>query len=87
MSGEMHVRTERSSEDFLANLTVAAYDVAIQFQKKGSFVELEMGLWDALREVIRKDMFFNESVSKPILLQKQHEPWSLEAERLELLAG
>lgn len=84
MSGEMHVKLERSSEDFLANLSVAAYDVAMQFQKKGSFIELEIGLWNALREVIRKDMFFRESMLELTPLGKDYEPWSKEAERREL---
>lgn len=85
MSGTMQVKMNRSSEDFLANLSVAAYDVAIRFQKKGSFVELEIGLWDALREVIRKDMFFSKSMAKLIPLENEYEPWSKEAEGLELL--
>ena len=84
MSGSMQVKVERSSEDFLADLSVAAYDVAKRFQKKGSFIDLEIGLWDALREVIRRDMFFGESMAKFMLLENQCEPWSIEAEKLEL---
>jgi len=87
MSGEMHVKVERSSEDFLANLSVAAYDVAMRFQKKGSFLELEIGLWDALREVIRKDMFFSKStanLSKVFAsVENRCEPWSKEAKKCE----
>jgi len=85
MNGTMHVKMERSSEDFLANLSEAAYDVAIRFQKKGSFVELEIGLWEAMREVIRKDMFFGKNMAKCTSLKKQCQPWSKEAEAFELL--
>jgi hypothetical protein len=36
-------------EDFLAELTEAAYGFALRHGFKGTFVEMELGLWDALR--------------------------------------
>jgi hypothetical protein len=40
---------QRDLEDFVAELTEAAYDFALRHGFRGSFVEVELGLWDALR--------------------------------------
>ncbi len=88
MHGGLHVKFNKSSEDFLAELASAAYDVAIHFQKKGSFVELEIGLWDALRKVIQQNMCYSPQCgsSSPGIctLAKQIEPWSPEACKYEM---
>lgn len=83
MNGSLHVKFDKSSEDFLAELAVAAYGVAINLKEHGSFVELELNLWDALRKVIRQNMCFSPQCgsSSPGIctLAKQLKPWSREA--------
>jgi hypothetical protein len=43
-------------ESFLAELTDAAYRVAVRQGIKGSFLDAELGLWQALREVLERGM-------------------------------
>ena len=40
---------ETDPERLVAELTEAAYSVALRHGIKGAFVELELGLWDAIR--------------------------------------
>jgi hypothetical protein len=40
---------ETDPERLAAELTEAAYSVALRHGIKGTFVELELGLWDAIR--------------------------------------
>ncbi len=91
MNGGLHVKFDKSSEDFLADLAFAAYDVAIRCQNRGSFVELEIGLWDALRKVIQQNMSYSPQCgsSSPGIcnLAKQWEPWSKEACKSEMPLG
>jgi hypothetical protein len=47
---------EESFESLLAELTDAAYRVAVRQGIKGSFVDAELGLWHALREVLEREM-------------------------------
>lgn len=43
---------DRNPEEFLAELTDAAYRVALRHGLKGSFVDVELELWGALRQAI-----------------------------------
>ena len=45
-------QTETLAEGFLAELTDAAYRVALRHGIKGTFVDLELDLWQALRQVL-----------------------------------
>jgi hypothetical protein len=49
-----------ATEDLVAELTDAAYRVALKHQFKGSFIDVQLDLWSALREVIRKEVFIKE---------------------------
>jgi hypothetical protein len=41
-------------EDFLAELTEAAYGVALRHGLKGPFINVELELWRELRAVLRR---------------------------------
>ena len=41
--------TQSEREEFLAELTDAAYRVALQHRFEGSFLDVELDLWKALR--------------------------------------
>jgi hypothetical protein len=43
-------------ESLLAQLTDTAYRVAVRHGIKGSFLDLELGLWQALREVLEREV-------------------------------
>lgn len=85
MSG-IHVRFEVSPEDFLAHLTEAVYAVALQHGFKDSFLKVQLDLWDALREVIRKDMLVATQCGSESLgictASSRAEPWSKGAEKI-----
>lgn len=82
MNGGLHVKFDKSSEDFLADLTLAAYEVVVHSSQKTSFLDLEMGLWDALKKVIEQDMLYSPQCgsSSPGIctLAKQMNPWAPE---------
>jgi hypothetical protein len=42
-------------QDLLARLTAAAYDVALRQPQKASFLDLQLGIWEALREVLEEE--------------------------------
>lgn len=42
-----------SSEEFLARLTTAAYEVALHHGLKGPFIDVELALWRRLEAVLR----------------------------------
>ena len=45
-----------TGEDFLAELTDAAYRVALKHRFRGYFVDVQLDLWSALREVVHKKL-------------------------------
>lgn len=45
-----------AEEELLARLTRTAYEVALRHRPDGSFLELELGLWAALREVLEEEV-------------------------------
>jgi hypothetical protein len=48
------VHLPRAPEQLLAELTAAAYEVALRHGIGGSFLDLELELWDELRAVLAK---------------------------------
>jgi hypothetical protein len=46
------LRLEAPAEDFLARLTETAYRVALEHGFTGSFLDLQLDLWSALRGVV-----------------------------------
>jgi len=61
---------EPLTEGFLAELTDAAYRVALRHGIKGSFVDVEFGLWQALRQVLH----MGES-RQPSRFSEEAAPW------------
>ena len=47
--------THGTSEEFLARLTAAAYEVFLQHGLKVPFLEVELDLWRQLREVLNTE--------------------------------
>ena len=48
------IRTQ-SLQDFLANLTEAAYSVALKHGIRGAFIDVQLGMWKALGSVIDRE--------------------------------
>ncbi len=44
-----------SADDFLAALAEAAYEVSLGYGYRDSFLDLQLGLWNAFRQVIRRN--------------------------------
>ncbi len=42
-------------EECLARLTTAAYDVALRHGTQGPFLEVELDMWQALRDVLHEE--------------------------------
>lgn len=81
----LHVKFEMTPDEFLAHLTSAAYLVALKRgAPKGSFLDFQLELREALREVIRRDMFASEQCGLLTVCQEgdRMDPWSEGAERL-----
>lgn len=45
-----------ATEEFLAQLTDAAYRVALKHKFQGCFVDVQLDLWAALRKVVAHDL-------------------------------
>jgi hypothetical protein len=43
-----------AEEELLARLTVAAYSIALRRRPQGSFLDLQLGLWAALRKTLEE---------------------------------
>lgn len=52
---ERQLRNNPRLEDFLAELAAATYGVALRHGVKGSFIDLELELWQALRGIMRQE--------------------------------
>jgi hypothetical protein len=48
---------ESTTEEFLAELTAAAYGVALKHGLRGSFLDVELDLWRELRGVLHRELF------------------------------
>lgn len=46
-----------NSDEFAAQLADAAYQAALQHGFRGSFLDLELAIWTAVRSVVRSDEF------------------------------
>jgi hypothetical protein len=44
-----------SAEELLARLTATAYSVALRHGLKGPFIDVELALWRALRDVLSEE--------------------------------
>jgi hypothetical protein len=53
MKGEDSVDREALLETFAAELTVAAYRVALRARTQGTWLDLELGLWEALADKVK----------------------------------
>ncbi len=79
----IHVRFDLPPEEFLAHLTEAAYFVSLKQGTSRPFTDLKFGLQEALREVIRRDMFVTDVCGVYGVCQEavRLEPWTSEAEK------
>ncbi len=80
----IHVNFEITPEKFLADLTEAAYHVALKHGLKAPFIQVELDLQHALREVIRRDMKASWACgSKEGCCEEvRFEPWTKSADGL-----
>ena len=53
MNGETSVNRDALLETFAAELTLAAYRVALRSRTQGTWLDLELGLWRALAEKVK----------------------------------
>jgi hypothetical protein len=53
MNGEDPVNRDAFLETFAAELTLAAYRVALRSRTQGTWLDLELGLWRALAEKVK----------------------------------
>jgi hypothetical protein len=53
MNGETPVDRDDLLESFAAELTLAAYRVALRARTQGTWLDLELGLWTALAEKVK----------------------------------
>ena len=53
MNGETPVDRDGLLEAFAAELTLAAYHVALGARTQGTWLDLELGLWSALAEKVK----------------------------------
>ena len=54
MNGENSVNRDELLETFAAELTLAAYRVALRTRTQGTWLDLELGLWSALDETVKR---------------------------------
>lgn len=58
---EGQLRNSPRLEEFLAELAVATYGVALRHGIKGSFIDLELELWQELRGVVGNGLLQQEA--------------------------
>lgn len=75
------VKKEISPDDFLADLSDAAYRAALKHGFTGSFLDLRLEIQRALRDMIRKDMFVVDLCGLYSICNEgtKAEPWTKEA--------
>ncbi len=80
----IHVKFEVTPEQFLSDLTDAAYQVALRYGLRARFDQVELDLLTALRQVIQDEMQVSRAcgISKECCEAMRHEPWSEEACKL-----
>jgi hypothetical protein len=72
-AANMHVQGDRDDllEAFAAELTSAAYPIALRHGTGDSWIELELALWQALSETVRK---WGRDLPRPdMTIVRQHE--------------
>lgn len=76
-----HINFEISLEDFLGNITEAAYQVALRHGFNAPFIDVKLDLQQALREAICRNMkvcpFCN--TTSECQIARRHVPFSREA--------
>ncbi len=72
----IHVRFEVEPDDFLADLTNAAYQVALRYGLRAPFIDVELDLQKAIYEVIRNDI--RTGSAEYLLSQDTHESLAFE---------
>lgn len=77
----IHVKFEVTPEQFLSDLTSAAYEVALKHGLRVRFDQMEFDLLKALRQVIQEEMQVSPAcgASKECCDAVRHEPWSEDA--------
>jgi hypothetical protein len=63
-------------EDRIARLTDAAYQAALQHGVTGSFVDVQLGIWSAIRKVLEEELSFNEDFLERRREHRQVPAWS-----------
>jgi hypothetical protein len=53
MNGETPFQGDGLLETFVAELTLAAYDVALRARTRGTWLDLELDLWRALADTVK----------------------------------
>jgi hypothetical protein len=53
MNGDNSVKHDALLEAFAAELTLAAYYVALRTREQGTWLDLELGLWRALADKVK----------------------------------
>lgn len=71
MSG-IHTKFEVASDQFLSDLTQAAYKVALKHGFKASFVDVQLDLYEAMCRVIQKDMMASPACGQAECRAKAH---------------
>lgn len=76
-----HVKFDVPPEEFLAHLTQAVYRAALKHGLKVPFIKVEMDIQNAIREVIRRDMFVADVCGMYTVCHEasRFDPWSKEA--------
>ena len=80
----IHVDFKVSPEEFAAHLSAAVYQVALEYGFTGSFMDFELEVHRAIREVIRKEMRVSSMCGTFPECQaaRRCEPWSEEAKQM-----
>ena len=81
----IHVKFEVTPETFLSRLTEAAYHIALKYGFQASFVDVELDLRAALRQIIDEDMRASTACGSADCLAFKTDslaPWSKEAKKL-----
>lgn len=71
----IHVRFGVTPEQFISDLTEEAYAVLLKQGFKTPFIEVELGLHEALRRVVRRDTMVSPNCGLPNCLAKAHYEW------------
>lgn len=60
-STSSHAQNATKKEDRIARLADAAYRAALAHRPSGSFVDLQLGIWSAIRSALESDPSFDSA--------------------------